>query len=290
MKRIICVLMPTVFLIGCSKSSAPTPAVKVAKHSETSKKQIDEPATKKDPVAQTTRREDELEKKSPPTEVLISQEPKEEPPLPAPPIPESFKPLNKEKNVFFEKTDSGRRVHLLANVCLREGPLEMFLCKKNTKEHESILNIDLSSAREIHFALIAAGAVAGSPTKFVPMFQGASGSKIKVTLTYRENGKVKTVAAQEWIKDKKTNKSMGYDWVFAGSSFFSDPERPNAPQYYMADNGEIISLSNFQNSMMDLPVKSPSEAAALIYEIDSAKIPPVGTPVVVTLEPVLEKK
>src|SRR5207344_3399903 len=96
-----------------------------------------------------------------------------------------------------------RRVHLLSKVCLREGPLEVFLCKLNTKEHESIVDID-ADGREIHFALVAAGAKPGSPVKFVPKFTEATGTKIKITLTYREKGKVKTVPASEWVHDKKT--------------------------------------------------------------------------------------
>ncbi len=232
--------------------------------------------------------------KSPPPATVekpagAEEEKKEDPPEEAPPVPDTYKPLNKAKNLFFEKAGDVRKVHLMTEVCLREGPLEVLLCKLNTKEHESILHVD-ADAREIHFALIAAGAQPGTPVKFVPKFEAATGTKIKLSLTYREKGKVKTVPAQEWVKDKKTGKNMAHEWVFAGSKFFKDPERPAAPPYYMANNGEVISLSNFPDSMMDLPVKSPKEAIELIYEIDSPRIPPLKTPVLVTFEPVLDKK
>jgi hypothetical protein len=219
------------------------------------------------------------------------EEPKEVPPEKAPPIPDSFKLLNKDKkNLFFEvMKDGSRRVHLLAEVCLREGPLEVLLCKQHTKEHESILRID-ADAREIHFALEAAGAKAGSPVKFVPKYEGATGTPIKVSLTYREKGVVKTVPAGEWIKDKKTGKDMAYNWVFAGSRFFKDPERPEATPFYMANNGEFISLANFPDSMLDLPIKSSKDVSDLIFEINTPRIPPLLTPVIITLEPVLEKK
>jgi hypothetical protein len=218
------------------------------------------------------------------------EEGSEPPPEEAPPIPADFKPLNEKKTLFFEKGEGGtRRVHLLAAVCLREGPLEVLVCKLGSKEHESILHVD-ADGREVHFALVAAGAVAGSPVKFVPEYEPASGSKIKVSLTYREKGKVKTVPAGEWVKDRKTGKDMAYDWVFAGSKFFKDPDRPDAPPYYMANNGEFISLANFPDSMLDLPVKSPKDIADLIFEINTPRIPPLRTPVLVTLEPVIEKK
>src|SRR5205823_10140390 len=142
----------------------------------------------------------------------------------------------------------------MTEVCLREGPLEVFLCKLNTKEHESIVHID-ADAREIHFALVAAGAAPGSPAQFVdpktgkPDYKPATGTKIKVTVTYREKGKVKTSPAADWVLDKVANKHLAHDWVFAGSRFFKDPERPKAPDYYMANNGEVVSLSNFPDSM-----------------------------------------
>jgi hypothetical protein len=109
-------------------------------------------------------------------------------------------------------------------------------------------------------------------------------------LTYREKGKVKTVPAGEWVKDRRTGKDLATDWVFAGSRFFEDPDNAQAPPYYMANNGEFISLANFPDSMLDLPIKSSQEAAELMFEINTARIPPVRTPVLITLEPVVEKK
>ncbi|HKB00705.1 MAG TPA: YdjY domain-containing protein [Gemmataceae bacterium] len=218
------------------------------------------------------------------------EEPKEDPPEEAPPVPDAYKPLNEAKTVLFEKKDDGtRRVHLMGAVCLREGPLEVLVCKLRSKEHESILNVD-ADGRAIHAALVAAGAKPGSPVRFVPKYQPATGTPIKVSLTYREKGKVKTVPAGEWVKDRRTGKDLSTDWVFAGSRFFQDPDNAQAQPYYMANNGEFISLANFPDSMLDLPIKSSQEAAELMFEINTARIPPVRTPVLITLEPVVEKK
>src|SRR5262245_38418074 len=175
-------LLPLVAVVGCELADAPTrPA--------TDPRGATSPAPRLAPGAGGAKATDppgksDLKDKPRPPEV---EDRKEEPPEEAPPIPDSYKPLNKEKkNIFFEKRDNGtRRVHLLTEVCLREGPLEVFLCKLNTKEHESILHIDLD-AREIHFALVAAGATAGAPTKFVPKYQAATGTKVHVSVTYRE--------------------------------------------------------------------------------------------------------
>ncbi len=235
-----------------------------------------QPAPKDPEPGVSTRKEPRVE---------VEEEPK---PEKDPPIPETFKALNKEKTLFFEKTkDDKRRVHILAEVCLREGPLEVFLCKANTKEHESILHVDLD-ARDIHTALLAAGAKRGTTVRFVPKYVPATGDTIRVTVTYHKDGKLLTKPAQYWIQDIRTKKDMPHDWVFAGSRDFKFPDDPDRPPYYCANNGEVISISNFSDSMLDLPVMSSKEAAELGYVANKERIPPLKTKVIVTME-VLKK-
>lgn len=234
-----------------------------------------EPAAK-DPEPALTNAKDRVE---------LEEEP---PPEKDPPIPAEWKALNKDKTLFFEKTVEGkRRIHILTEVCLREGVLEVFLCKANTKEHESIVHVDLD-ARDIHFALIAAGAKPGTPVKFVPEYKAATGDPIRVTVTYHKDGKLLTKPAQYWIQHVKTKKDMEHDWVFAGSRFFKFPDEPNRPPFYCANNGEVISIANFSDSMLDLPVMSSKEASELGYIANKDRIPPLKTKVIVTLE-VLKK-
>src|SRR5262245_3873422 len=53
-------------------------------------------------------------------------------------------PLNPIKTLLFETFPDGRRrVLIKSEVCLREGMLEVFLCRKLTKEHEAILHAEL---------------------------------------------------------------------------------------------------------------------------------------------------
>jgi len=223
------------------------------------------------------------------------EEEKDPEPESPPTIPKGAFPVNKNKTIWIEGIKAGpRKVHILAEVCLREGPLEVFLCKSRTKEHESILAADFD-ARELHLALITAGGKAGSPVQFFNQktmkeeFKPASGSKIRITLTYNLGGKPMTSLAQEWIRDVRTKTDMPYEWVFAGSRLFKNPDDPNAPDYYCANNGEIISISNFIDAMLDLPVKSPRESAALAFESNPKNIPSRGTKVLVTLEVVPPK-
>src|SRR5262249_18355903 len=142
------------------------------------------------------------------------------------------------KNVTFERfpdTDR-RRVLVDAYVCLREGPLEQLMCRKQTKEHEAILAADVD-ARLIHAALLAAGATTGSTVQCKQKGDEVivippSGSRIKVTLQFEEKGKVITVPAQKWVRDSKTKKDLAYDWVFAGSHLIADPDDKEKPAFY----------------------------------------------------------
>ena len=206
-------------------------------------------------------------------------------------------PLNKEKTLYLEKKPNGEmRVLVVTEVCLREGLLEVLLCKQRTKEHESILRVDLDP-RYIHAALVATGAKVGSPVQFVNPKSGdleykpASGQKIRVSVHYRRDGELHTHPAQEWVLDKKAKKPMAYDWVFAGSRFIRNPDAPkDDPEYYSANNGEVICLSNFVDSMLDLPVEVSKDEVDLHFEPITAKIPPLKSKVWLILEPIAEKK
>lgn len=194
------------------------------------------------------------------------------------------------KNVTLEVLpDKKRRVLVSAEVCLREGQLEQLMCRKQTKEHEAILSANVD-ARHIHTALIAAGAEAGSPVRFVPKYRPASGTAIKVSLQYKDKDKLVTAPAQSWIKNARNNKPLQSDWVFAGSRFVKNPLEPDGKEYYLANDGDVICVSNFETALLDLPIKSPKDNADLVFVANSERIPPLGTKVVVILEPVLEAK
>jgi hypothetical protein len=186
-----------------------------------------------------------------------------------------------------------RRVLLATEVCLREGPLEIFMCKKGTKEHEAILRTDID-ALKIHELLILAGAEPGKPTQFVnpkteeAEYKPATGTKIKVSVHYTMGGKTYTHPAQEWVWDAKKKAQLPYGWVFAGSLVIVDP--CNGKKFYGANSGDVISISNFPYSMLELPVEVSKDDANLVYDARTERIPPLRSKVWVILEPVIEKK
>jgi hypothetical protein len=210
----------------------------------------------------------------------------------APPKTEPGKPAADGKkllgpNVWFEKKGDERRVIISATVCLREGPLEQLLTTK--KVHEAILTADVD-ARHIHAALLLAGARSGSTVRFQPKYVPATGQSIKVTLQYEDNGKLKSIPAQEWVRNSKTRKELNVDWIFAGSQLLENPIDPKAPPIYLANDGDVICVSNFEGALLDLPINSPKENSDLNFEAATERIPPKGTKVAIILEPIPEKK
>jgi hypothetical protein len=182
-----------------------------------------------------------------------------------------------------------KRVLVHGEVCLRQGYLEHLLSNKTAeKEHESVIVADIN-AIYIHLGLIGIGAKQGKPVQFFdemmqPAFKPPTGEKIAIHLRYEEKGKEVLVPAQKWVRDSKAKKELQYDWVFAGSKIFADPEGKQPP-YYGANQGRVICTSNFNVALLDIPVASSDKNdEGLQFEANTDQIPPVRTPVTLILE------
>jgi hypothetical protein len=162
-------------------------------------------------------------------------------------------------------------------ICQRNAPLEMFACPVGSKEHESVVAV-FAKSRFVHASLLAVGGVPGKPVAFEPKFVPASGTTIRVyALWHDEKGQTQATLAQHWIRQTGTKKPMVWDWVFAGSKVYKDPE--TGKETYMGDGGELLSVANFMTSTMDVAVKSDAANAGLVFEAFTDKIPKRFTPV-----------
>ena len=202
---------------------------------------------------------------------------------------DSKKKVKLGKNIVLDKEQEQPRVLINAEVCLREGLLEQLLTRKRTKEHESVLAADID-ARDLHLALILAGAEVGKPVQFRPKLVAPSGTPIKITLEYRDKDKTVRVPAQQWIRNTKTKKDFPTDWVFAGSVFIPDPLNKEKLPFYGANDGDVIAIVNFESSCIDVPFLNTKDNDDLIYQAHTERIPALKTPVTVILEPMLAKK
>jgi len=222
------------------------------------------------------------------------------------PAPEALPPTPKSdpKSIHIEapnlkgiivevRPDKTRRVLVSTEVCLREGPLEVLLCKKGTKEHEAILRVDVD-VQKLHELLLLAGAEAGKPTQFIDpktelaAYKPATGTKINLSVNYTKDGKTFTHPAQDWIWNVKTKAPIAHHWVFAGSIIITDPE--NGKKFYAANSGDIISISNFPYSMLEIPSEISKDDAQLTFEAKTDKIPAIGSKVWLIMEPTIAAK
>ncbi len=194
-------------------------------------------------------------------------------------VPKGATALSKEGRIWVDK--QRKLVIVDGFVTLREGQLEMFACPVGSKEHESIVAV-FSSSRAVHAGLLAIGAKQGEPTQFEP-YKPATGSTIKVHVLWQDEKNQKhSQRAQHWIRDIANNKEMPFDWVFAGSILYKDPD--TGEESYLGDSGDMICVANFPTATLDIAVKSIAENSALTYVAFSEHIPPLFTVVRLVLE------
>jgi hypothetical protein len=265
--------------------------------------------------------------------------------------PDQPVPLNPQGTVLIDRKD--KRLLLKAKVVLREGILEMFLCKAQTKEHESILAID-SDAFIIHAGLQVLGAEPGSPVRFDEKFHPPTGPRIDIWVVWTDaEGKEHREKAQSWVRNvtrryyeqpvsdlpagvnldpdgelrydaknkvliwfgpmtekqrdellamsrkadyraaiesffkESQSKALEAEWIFGGSGFYTQKD---GTQWYQAEAGNLICVSNFSDAMIDVSVESSASNDARLFEPYTERIPPLGTPVTVELVPVPAKK
>lgn len=198
---------------------------------------------------------------------------------------ENWKKISPGDDVWINTTT--KQVKVSGEIVLREGPLELFACLKQTKEHEAIVACT-TKAYVVHAGLLAVGAVAGQAVQFRPEYKPASGTEIDVVVEWTNPaGKVERARAADWIRSTATGKALDQPWVFGGSSFYQD--ETTGEKYYQAESGDFICVSNFPSAMLDLPIQSTDSDSALMFEAFTDRIPPVGTKVALYLIPKIEK-
>jgi hypothetical protein len=186
-------------------------------------------------------------------------------------------------NIWVDANPQGRRAIVRARVCLQQGTLEHLMCRSRSKEHEAILSAEID-ARMLHAALLFAGARPGGVVQYEPEFKPPHGDEIELVLEWKDAAEYKRARAQEWIHDLRTQKPMPYAWVFAGSREIDNPA--TGEKYYMAQDGDLVTVVNFVSAVLDVPARSSQSDADHIFEANRSQIPPRGTEVFVICKPV----
>lgn len=187
----------------------------------------------------------------------------------------ALKRLSKTDAVWID--EERKELVVGGTVVLDRGPLELFACPKGTKEHEAVVAVD-AKAQIVHAGLLALGLEPGRPVSFDPEYTAASGPVVKIRMRWKgKDGKTVEMPAQDWIRDTRTEKPMTADWVFVGSSFWKD--ETTGEEFYQADGGDLVCVSNFPTATLDLPISSSQSNEALLFEVMEGVVPPRDTPV-----------
>lgn len=212
--------------------------------------------------------------------------------------PPQAKQLGKEADLWVDL--QSKRVYIDGYVSMKRGPLEMLACPVGTKEHESVIALFAKSS-DVHAALLAVGAQSGTTARWDPEFMPPNGQTVLVWIAYRDpkelpkadgdpkpqpfvpDEEFKVVDARKWIRRIETQEELAEPWVFSGSSFWTDPD--DGVEYYSANAGDMICVSNFSTAMMDVPFASSADAGNILFEPFEERIPMRGTPVRLILAP-----
>ena len=189
--------------------------------------------------------------------------------------------LSKTDDLWIDRT--AKEVVIGGEIALDEGVIEVFACQKQSKEHEAVV-ATRAPARLVHAALLALGLKPGKPVSFDPAYMPATGPVVTVRMRWKDSdGTAHDRPAQELIRSVKTGRPLDAEWVFAGSVFWKDPA--DGTEYYQADGGDMICVSNFSTAMLDLPIESSQTNDSLLFEVFEGRVPPRGTEVELVLSP-----
>jgi len=163
-----------------------------------------------------------------------------------------------------------------------EERLEFLVCSTGTKEYESVLR---SRARpsHLHLAMLMLGLQPGEPVKFNEAdntFAPPRGPALKLTCEFQREGKIIVIPASRLMRSVKDKTAMPeVNWVFVGASTLEDGE-------YAADvTGYLITVVNFEHTVIDIPEVRSSKNESLEWEINPDVMPKRNTPIWLIIEP-----
>ncbi len=164
-----------------------------------------------------------------------------------------------------------------------DAPLEFFCVRAGGPEHETVLRTRAKPS-DIHLGLLMIGLKPGRPVRyseaanrwFPPM-----GPPVRIGVEFQKDGQTVRTTANRLMRNLESKQPMPDEpWIFVGSQIMDDGN-------YAADvTGYIISVVNFDLTVIDVPDLRSSANELLEWEADLAALPAPGTPVTMILEPV----
>ena len=164
-----------------------------------------------------------------------------------------------------------------------KAPLEFFTVVNGTNEHESVLRRRRRNPSKIHLALLMLGLEPGQGVRYSEAEKKwfpPHGPPLNISCEFQKDGKLVHVPAYRMMRNLKTKKEMRpMTWIFVGSKVMQDGN-------YAADvTGYVVSVVNFELTLIDIPDLASSANETLEWEINWDVAPKGGTPVTMIIEP-----
>jgi hypothetical protein len=175
-----------------------------------------------------------------------------------------------------------QRVKLECEAVDADAPLEFLVCLAGTKEHETVLRTRAKPSH-LHFALVLIGLEPGDPAHYVERedrWVAPSGPALKITCQFMRDGKLISMPATRLMRLAESKKAAPeHTWVFCGS-------RVAEQGGYAADiTGDVISVVNFQHTVIDVPELKSERNESLELEVNTEVAPKRDTVVWLIIEP-----
>lgn len=199
-----------------------------------------------------------------------------------PPVEKTAPGMFKMGDIVINKNE--RSVSFPALVNQKDGLLEYLIVHGRGKVHESLLRTNV----EPYFLNIAFLLLEFEGTDKPLQYQGdqtiPKGDSISITLAYKsdENKKV-AVSPEKWIVLKKYNDSSFQQdveklaWVYTGSRIWNG-------RFAAQTGGSIVAVYHDPDAMIDNA--SPGGESDKIWFVNEKAVPPLGTPVTITIKAV----
>jgi hypothetical protein len=182
------------------------------------------------------------------------------------------------------------RVEFPGEIILETGWLEVAVCRRSTREHESIVVADVVPS-VVHAALLLAGFEPGAPAGWDEATNSPippRGPLVTIELRFGPSGPdgpdAREVPLESMIEDARERGLP--TWVFAGSLVRPNPPSMGEGEYFLADYaGTFIGLTTFGDEVIAAQeVRSPETGVdPPVWRIREGAVPPVGTAVTVVV-------
>jgi hypothetical protein len=162
-------------------------------------------------------------------------------------------------------------------------PLEFFCCMTGTAEHEAVLRSEVRP-QHLHLGLLMLGLQPGEPvhySKAADKWLAPHGPPLQISCEWDDkDGKKVHVPAYRMMRNVKNKKDMpAMTWIFAGSRVMEDGK-------YAADTtGYIVSVVNFDYTVIDIPELASSANETLEWEYNPTLVPEKGHKIWMIIEP-----